>query len=89
MKSLQRTAVGRFTIDMAQDIEDEPVLYPVSMVLDHLPFVEYESILEVYQGKQIHINEDEPLVCITENNEPVAIYENIGNGIYKSKRGLW
>ena len=89
MKSLQRTAVGRFTIDMAQDIEDEPVLYPVSMVLDHLPFVEYESILEVYQGKQIHLNQDEPLVCITENNEPVAIYENIGNGIYKSKRGLW
>ena len=89
MKSLQRTAVGRFTIDMAQKIEDEPVLYPVSMVLDHLPFVEYESILEVYQGKQIHLNQDEPLVCITENNEPVAIYENIGNGIYKSKRGLW
>lgn len=46
MKSLQRTAVGRFTIDMAKDIEDEPVLYPVSMVLDHLPLLNMSLFLK-------------------------------------------
>lgn len=89
MKTLERTQVGRFTIDMAQNIEDEPVLYPVKMVLDHLCMIEYEDIKSVYQGKTIKLDCTDKLVCITENDEPVAIYEYFDDGIYKSKRGLW
>lgn len=89
MKSLCRSGVGRFTLDMAQDIEEDPILYPISSVLDHLSFVEYQPILDVYQGKRIQYNSVEPLICITENGEPIAIYEYEKEGIYHSKRGLW
>lgn len=89
MKSLCRTSVGRFTIDQAQSIDDEPIIYPLSTVLDHIPFLEYENIEEVYHGKRIFVNRSEPLLCITKNNQPVAIYELESKNQYKSKRGLW
>lgn len=89
MKSLCRTAVGRFTIENAQSIEEPPILYPISSVLEHLPFVEYENIDEVYHGKRISLNMTAPLICITENHQPIAIYELEGKNQYKSKRGLW
>ncbi len=93
MKSLVRTKVGRFTLDQAQSLEDlktaEPILYPVQMVLDHLPMLEYEPILDVYQGKRICLNQEKDRVCITEQGNPVAIYDRERDSVFKSKRGLW
>lgn len=89
MKSLQRTAVGRFTIDQAQDLEDELVVYPTKLLLDHFPWVEYKNILDVYQGKAIRVDCEADFICILDEGEPVAIYEKLKEGLYKSKRGLW
>ncbi|MCF0106064.1 MAG: tRNA pseudouridine(55) synthase TruB, partial [Holdemanella sp.] len=92
MKTLERTKVGRFTIDMAQSLEEvalNPVLYPMKMVLEHIPMIEYEDIQCIYQGKHIHFDCEYDLICFTENGEPVAIYKRHHNDVFSSVRGLW
>lgn len=93
MKSLQRIQVGRFSIDMAQTIEEletnEPVLYPVKMLLDHIPMIEYEDIQSIYQGKHVRINTEYDRVCILDHDEPIAIYDRDHKNVFKSVRGLW
>lgn len=89
MKSLQRTQVGRFTIDLAQKIEEDPVLYPTIQVLDHFEQIELEDCTPIYQGKTIRLPAKSDVVCIVDKGEPIAIYEKLPNGYYHSKRGLW
>ena len=93
MKSLQRIQVGRFSIEQAQTLEDlehqEPILYPIEMVLDHFPMIEFEKIQDVYQGKRISLDCEADMVCITENHHPVAIYQRENGSTFRSKRGLW
>lgn len=89
MKSLVRTQVGRFTIDMAQEIEDDPILYPTIQVLDHFEKVELDDPTPIYQGKTIRLPAKKDVVCIVDKGEPIAIYERLPNGYYHSKRGLW
>lgn len=89
MKCLCRTAVGRFSIDQAQSLDDAPRLYPIKTVLDHLPMVEYENAAEIYQGKAIALDRSEDRVCITEQGQPIAIYDKDVDGLFRSKRGLW
>ena len=92
MQSLIRTKVGRFTLDQCQTLEQlenqEPVLYSTKLVLDHYPMIELENIEPVVQGKTIDLDCQEPIVCITYQDQPFAIYEKCEQG-YRSKRGLW
>ena len=93
MKSLVRTRVGRFDISQAQTLNDlkngEAILYPIETVLDHLPMIEYENPLDVYQGKRIQLNTSYDRVCVTENKKAIAIYDRENGSTFKSKRGLW
>lgn len=93
MSYLRRTKVGRFSIEQAYTLEQldqvEPVLYSTKEVLDHLEMIEYTNIDDVYQGKRIQLDTLNNLVCITQNKEPVAIYERESDCTFKSKRGLW
>ncbi len=93
MKSLVRTQVGRFSLDQAQSLEElktsEPILYPVEMLLDHLPMIAYDPILDVYQGKRINLDVDQDRVCISDQGKAIAIYDREKDSIFKSKRGLW
>lgn len=89
MKSLRRTQVGNFTIEQAQDIDDEPVLYSIASVLEHIYPIHLDDCLPVYQGKHLCLNCDEKQVCIYDKEEPIAIYEKGMDGFYHSKRGLW
>lgn len=93
MSSLERTRVGRFTIDQAQTLEElennDPILYPSIYVLDYLDKIEYEPIQDVYQGKRIHIASESQEVCIVHDKSPIAIYEKEREHTFKSKRGLW
>lgn len=94
MASLVRTQVGRFSLVQAQTLEnlandEEPVLYSIRLVLDHLPMIAYADVNAIYQGKTIHLDTDQDRVCIVENNEPIAIYDRIDQDIFHSKRGLW
>lgn len=93
MKSLERTKVGRFTIDMAQSLEEleenEPVLYPMEMLLDHIPKIEYEDIQAIYQGKHVRIQTEYDRVCIMDGQQAIAIYDRDHKNVFKSIRGLW
>ena len=94
MASLVRTQVGRFSLAQAQTLEnlaagEEPVLYSIRSVLDHLPMIEYADIDAIYQGKTIHLDTDQDRVCIVRKNEPIAIYDRLDQDIFHSKRGLW
>lgn len=92
MKSLVRTKVGRFSLEECQTLEElehqEPRLLSTRLLLDHYPMIEYEQIQEVIQGKPISLDTDEPEVCITYHEEPMAIYHKVKDR-YQCKRGLW
>lgn len=89
MKSLCRTAVGRFTLDRAQCLDEEPILYSIKTVLAHLPMIEYDNTEWIKQGKPISLDNDAKRVCITENQEPIAIYDRKEDDLFYCKRGLW
>ncbi len=93
MKSLERIQVGRFTIDMAQSLEDlqenGPVLYPMEMLLDHIPKIHYEDIQAIYQGKHVRIDSEFDRVCIVDGQRAIAIYDRDHKNVFKSVRGLW
>ena len=94
MKSLKRIQVGRFTIDMAQyliDLEkgEQPILYPISSVLEHIPRVDDVDIPSIYQGKHIHIDTPYDQICIYDKNQPIAIYQRDHKDVFRSVRGLW
>ncbi len=88
MKSLCRTQVGRFTLEQAQHIDEEPVLYPAKLLLSHLEQIALEDCTPVYQGKPLKLDTNAQRVLILDKEEPIAIYDRFGD-VYRSKRGLW
>ena len=93
MKSLERIKVGRFSIDMAQELESLSIenvkLYPLSSVLEHIPRVEFEKIQDIYNGKHVRIDTPYDRICIYDKEEPIAIYDRDHKNVFKSVRGLW
>lgn len=93
MKSLIRTCTSGFNLEQAQTLEQletqEPVLHSIKTVLQGIPMVEYNDIRSIYQGKPIVLQHSAERICITENGEPVAIYDRIEKDQFISKRGLW
>ncbi len=94
MTSLVRTKACGFSLDECMDPDElsfENVkLHSVSDILKKLyPCVEAENIADIKNGKRIRIDSEEELLCITYENEAIAMYERVEKGLYKSKRGLW
>ncbi|MPM91064.1 tRNA pseudouridine synthase B [bioreactor metagenome] len=93
MSYLQRTAIGKLTIDQAYSLEDiesgaYQLLTPKEVLTDY-PFIEYANIEDVYNGKPIRLDLDSELVCIEHEHELVAVYEKDKGHIYRCSRGLW
>ena len=92
MKSLVRTAVGRFDLKQAQTLEQiqaNPHFYSILSLLDHLPSIEIKDPKDVYHGKRLSLDSDSELVLLTHDQDPIAIYQKDCFGLYRSKRGLW
>lgn len=93
MKSLERIQVGRFTIDMAQNLEDVSLdsiqLYPLEMVLSHIEKIEYQPVKDIYNGKSIRIETKADQICLYDNNQPIAIYQRKSDDIFSCVRGLF
>ncbi|MGN1277003.1 MAG: tRNA pseudouridine(55) synthase TruB [Floccifex sp.] len=93
MKELVRTQVGRFTLDMAQNLEnldkDSVKLYPLSMLLEHIERIDYQPVKDIYNGKHVHIPAKTNQVCIYDKDIPIAIYQRDHLDVFKSVRGLW
>lgn len=93
MSSLVRSKVGRFSLQDCVSLDDiangDYQIHTIEEVLDGYPFVAYEPILDVYQGKKIHMNCDEDEVVISENGKAVAVYGRDHGDVFRSLRGLW
>ncbi|MGM9947230.1 tRNA pseudouridine(55) synthase TruB [Floccifex sp.] len=93
MKELVRTKVGRFTLDMAQNLDEIEIdtvkLYPLSYLLDHIERIDYEPVLDIYNGKHVRIQTNANQVCIYDKEKPIAIYQRDHFDVFKSIRGLW
>lgn len=94
MASLIRTKAGGFNLDECIDLDNLDIenvkLQSVSEILRNLyPCIEYKNINDIKNGKRVRLKIDAELVCITYQNEAIAIYERVEADLYKSKRGLW
>ena len=96
MSSLIRTQVGNVLLEDCYELEDllENVYEPISLYdtfedLYEMYEVNDKELIDVKNGKRIKIDRDNDLICITYQNELVAMYEKDSKNIYKSKRGLW
>ena len=90
---LRRTRVGNFKVEDAYKLDelDNFKLFPIKDALTHYPKIQLndDEITKIKNGLKFkfNTNEDEVLI-IDKNEEPIAIYEKDGN-IYRSKRGLF
>ena len=90
---LRRTRVGNFKVEDAYKLDelDNFKLFPIKDALTHYPKIQLndDEITKIKNGLKFkfNTNEDEILI-IDKNDEPIAIYEKDGN-IYRSKRGLF
>lgn len=91
--SLTRTKVGNFDLKNAYKLGelDNFKLYPIKEALNHFPKIKLddENIIKVKNGHKFKFNsQEEEILIIDQNDEPIAIYYKDQN-IYKSKRGLF
>lgn len=90
---LRRTRVGNFKVEDAYKLDelDNYKLFPIKDALTHYPKIQLndDEITKIKNGLKFKFktNENEILI-IDKNYEPIAIYEKDGN-IYRSKRGLF
>lgn len=93
MDSLIRTRVGRFTykdcVTLAQVAQGEFQLFPIRDALAHYPFVAYEPLSDIIQGKRIQLDSEHRQVAIVSKQEVMAIYERESEQCYRCVRGLW
>lgn len=93
LSELTRTKVDTFTLEDTYTLEEIEQgnfkLLSNYQVLNKYPYVQYDKIDDVKNGKRIRLNCDDEMVMIVENETIIAAYVKDGNGIYASKRGLW
>lgn len=90
---LRRTRVGNFKVEDAYKLDelDNYKLFPIKDALTHYPKIQLndDEITKIKNGLKFKFNTNEnEILIIDKNYEPIAIYEKDGN-IYRSKRGLF
>ena len=90
---LRRTRVGNFKVEDAYKLDelDNFKLFPIKDALTHYPKIQLndDEITKIKNGLKFKFNTNEnEILIIDKNDEPIAIYEKDGN-IYRSKRGLF
>ena len=93
MSSLVRTRIDSYSLDDCYTLDQiEKNEYKLLSNYDVLSEYRYEimdNIEDILHGKQIRLDCKDDIVMIVNEQIVVAAYEHVGNGIYKSKRGLW
>ena len=91
MKSLERTAIDRYSLESSFTLDDikegHYELLDIYDVLSDYPYVEVEDTRDVKNGKPLVLNETAELVFITNNRKVLAAYVKDGDE-YRCKRGL-
>lgn len=88
LKSLRRTAASGFTLEDADPLEGPHRIHTLKELLKDWPMMEADNPDDVFSGRQIELDTQEPVVCVTVDGEPAAMYEKRGDR-YASKRGLF
>jgi len=93
MISLCRTKIEDFCIDNAytfKQIEcNEHNFIDAYDLLKDYEYIEYQNINDIYNGKAIKLNCDNPIVMITNKRDILAAYKKEEDGLYHCLRGLW
>lgn len=91
MSALERSEIGRFTLEDALDLDNLPETLDPIPTKDAivLPRIEDESLAQkVSFGQRISLKSNHDLVLI-DTGEYFAVYERELNNTFRSKRGLW
>lgn len=93
LSSLVRTRIDQFTLDQTYTLEQieksEYSLLTNYEVLNKYPYIAYDKIDDVKNGKRIQLPCRDDMVMIVSGEEVIAAYQHVNNGIYEAKRGLW
>ncbi|MBQ7891434.1 MAG: tRNA pseudouridine(55) synthase TruB [Erysipelotrichaceae bacterium] len=93
LSSLVRTRIDQFTLDQTYTLEQiengEYSLLTNYEVLNKYPYIVYNKIEDVKNGKRIQLPCRDDMVMIVSGEEVIAAYQHVNNGIYEAKRGLW
>ncbi len=93
LSSLVRTRIDQFTLDQTYTLEQiengEYSLLTNYEVLNKYPYIVYDKIEDVKNGKRIQLPCRDDMVMIVSGEEVIAAYQHVNNGIYEAKRGLW
>lgn len=93
MSSLIRTKVGRFDIQDCvhlKDVEENNFqLHTIEEVLDGYPCITHEPLLDVYQGKKIHLSCNADTVVMQDQGKAIAMYTRDHHDVFRCLRGLW
>ena len=93
LSKLTRTQIDQFTLDQTYTLEEIAEgnfsLLTNYQVLNKYPYIAYDKIEDIKNGKRIKLNCTDDVVMIVENDQVIAAYQHVQNGIYESKRGLW
>ena len=93
LSSLVRTRIDQFTLDQTYTLEQiengEYSLLTNYEVLNKYPYIAYDKIEDVKNGKRIQLPCRDDMVMIVSGEEVIAAYQHVNNGIYEAKRGLW
>ena len=93
MSRLLRIAVGGFTLETAQTLDEltpkQIRIYAIEPYLN-LPMVSVQDETWVKQGKSLQLTSVEPQVIVSVHGQALAVYERIDESPkYKCQRGLW
>ncbi len=97
MSALVRTRVGNISLDDCLELSDvcestpqpEGLLNALSSRYSVIDITDKKILKNIYDGKQIHFDSIEELICLSYQGEAIAIFEKVSDGVYRSKRGLW
>jgi len=93
MSALHRICSGNFDVKDAVSIEDvingNYKIIPTIEALQHYPYIEYESLKDIFAGKKIELDSIYDEVLIGKDREAYAIYKREKDNIYRCVRGLW
>ena len=91
MSALQRIKVGNLSLDNAYRLEDVTIETPLIDIKEIIPFsyVEYENTKDIYNGRDIFLEEEAEKVLIGHEGSSLAVYIRVSENRYHCERGLW
>ena len=93
MSSLVRTSVGRFNLQDALTLDEIEAgkleLHSLMELFKERELIAYEPVLDVFQGKKIHINAQQDEVMIVHDQDIIAVYQRVQGDLFRCARGMW